>query len=116
MHVAYMRQCSRNNVPVFTLSLADKELEAFPNRVKEKIAVLVGELRDMGSLRYPHSRRLQGYDLYEMRLKEEDGIYRVIYCYTKVGVVILSGFKKKTQKTPIKEIKKALGRKDNISY
>ena len=101
---------------VFTLSLADGELDVFPNSVKEKIAVLVDELRDMGSLQYPHSRKLQGYDLYEMRLKEKDGIYRVIYCYTKVGVVILSGFQKKTQETPIKEIRKALVRKDNISY
>jgi len=111
-----MRQSGKDKISVFTFSLADKELDGFPNMVKEKIVVLVDELRDMGSLQYPHSRKLQGYDLYEMRLKEKEGIYRVIFCYTKVGVVILSGFKKKTQKTPIKEIRKALVRKDNISY
>ena len=101
-----MRQYGKDKISVFTLSLADKELEAFPNMVKEKIVVLVDELRDMGSLQYPHFRKLQGYDLYEMRLKEKDGIYRVIYCYTKVGVVILSGFRRKLRRLRLKRLRK----------
>lgn len=46
--------------------------------------------------------------LFEIRIKLGSNIYRV-FCFFDKGnlVVLLSGFQKKTQKTPKKEIKKA---------
>jgi len=46
--------------------------------------------------------------LFELRVKGREGIARVFYC-TKVGkrIVMLHGFVKKTQRTPIKELRKA---------
>ncbi len=110
-----MRQLLGERIDIFTLPAVKEEISLFPYAIKEKINILIEELRSFGSLEYPHAKKLKGYDLYEMRIKGEE-IYRVMYCYSKVGIVILSGFQKKTQKTPIYEIKKALRRRNNISY
>lgn len=48
-------------------------------------------------------------DLFEIRTKHKNNIYRVFCCFDEGNVVVLfNGFQKKTQKTPIKEIEKAL--------
>ena len=47
--------------------------------------------------------------LYEVRIFVESNIYRVFCCFDEGRLVILfNGFQKKTQKTPQKEINKAL--------
>jgi len=47
--------------------------------------------------------------LYEIRIKVGSDIYRVFCCFDAGRIVILfNGFQKKSQKTPKKEIKKAL--------
>ena len=46
--------------------------------------------------------------LWEIRTQVGNNIYRVFCCFDKGNLVILfSGFQKKTQKTPKKEIEKA---------
>ncbi len=46
--------------------------------------------------------------LWEVRISADNGIFR-IFCFFDEGnlIILLSGFQKKTQKTPINEIKKA---------
>ncbi len=53
-----------------------------------------------------HMKNTDG--LWEVRVKAVNGIYR-IFCFFDDGnlVILLSGFQKKTQKTPKKEIKRA---------
>jgi len=53
---------------------------------------------------------IEGTDgLYEIRIKEGSDIYRVFCCFDAGRIVILfNGFQKKSQKTPRKEIEKAL--------
>ena len=47
--------------------------------------------------------------LYELRLEYESKIYRVFFIFDEGQIVILfNGFQKKTQKTPLGEINKAL--------
>lgn len=47
--------------------------------------------------------------LYEIRIKVGSDIYRVFCCFDEGKIVILfNGFQKKSQKTPKKEIDKAL--------
>jgi phage-related protein len=47
--------------------------------------------------------------LYELRMEYESNIYRVFFIFDKGNIVVLfNGFQKKTQKTPDKEIDKAL--------
>lgn len=48
---------------------------------------------------------------FEIRLKGSDGIYRAFYIKkTDVGILVFHSFKKKTQKTPAKEIDTAKAR------
>ena len=46
--------------------------------------------------------------LWEIRVKGGNGIYRVFCFFDEENLILLlNGFQKKTQKTPLKEIKKA---------
>ena len=47
--------------------------------------------------------------IYELRAKCNDNIYRVFFIFDDGNIIVLfNGFQKKTQKTPNKEIQKAL--------
>lgn len=47
--------------------------------------------------------------LYEVRVEYESNIYRIFCCFDKGKLVVLfNGFQKKTQKTPKKELDKAM--------
>ncbi len=47
--------------------------------------------------------------LYEIRIEFQSNIYRVFCCFDEGNLVVLfNGFQKKAQKTPRKEIEKAL--------
>lgn len=51
--------------------------------------------------------------LYEVRVEVGSNIYRIFCCFDEGKIVVLfNGFQKKTQKTPQKEIDKALQIKD----
>ena len=54
---------------------------------------------------YPHIRKLTGSDLWEYRILGSDSIRIFYVSLTGKTFLILHGFKKKKQKTPIKEIK-----------
>ncbi len=56
-----------------------------------------------------YMKKIEGTDgLYELRIQAASDIFRV-FCFFDSGrlVVLLSGFQKKTQKTPSREINKA---------
>jgi len=66
------------------------------------------------AIREPYVKPL-GDKLYEVRAKDQNGIYRVIYfAYTGKQFVMLHGFTKKTQKTPPKEIEVAKKRMEKF--
>jgi phage-related protein len=51
--------------------------------------------------------------LFEIRVEFQSNIYRIFCCFDEGNLVILfNGFQKKSQKTPKKEIEKALRLKD----
>ena len=54
--------------------------------------------------------RITGYNgLFAIRIEFESNIYRIFCCFDKGDLVVLfNGFQKKTQKTPKKEIEKAM--------
>jgi phage-related protein len=95
---------------VYVHSNAKKEIESFPKEVKREIEFLVAELSNCGTLKYPEGKKLLGYDLFEMRISLI-GAFRCFYCYFENDIVILSAFQKKSQKTPKREIQKALKRR-----
>jgi phage-related protein len=61
----------------------------------------------------PVSKKMDGMGkgVFELRLKDSSGIYRVIYLVKKKDAIyLIHGFKKKTMRTPKKNIDLALKR------
>jgi phage-related protein len=56
----------------------------------------------------PHSKKLNS-DLYELRIRGKEEV-RVIYAFKGRKIFLLHTFKKKKQKTPVKELKTAQDR------
>lgn len=58
----------------------------------------------------PHTKKLKGSPLWEIRIRGKDNIRILYVVYTQNSIVVIHGFVKKTQKTPQKEIDIALER------
>lgn len=92
------------------LKQCEKEIEIFPEEVREDLADAIARLEHGHTLSMPLSRPMPdiGKGVHELRFKDRSGIYRVIYVLVKShGVYLLHGFKKTSQKTPLKNIKLA---------
>lgn len=81
----------------------DKEIESLPASLRARLLRLMEMIETFGlqQMHEPHVKHLEG-KLWELRAKARDGIARGIYV-TASGrrVIILHGFEKKTQKTPV---------------
>ena len=76
------------------------------NNVQDKIDFVIGLVRTLRIVPEKFLKHLEGTNgLYEMRIKVGNGTYR-IFCFFDEGnlVILLSGFQKKTDKTPRREI------------
>lgn len=83
-------------------------IEALDDEAAAKVAVMIDRLRLFGT-RMPGKfvTKLAG-DLFELRVKHFDRIFRVLFFYQPGALIVLaSGFQKKTQKTPSNEIRRA---------
>lgn len=78
---------------------------------KIKVSVIIKNIIEFGLVSaIPHIKKLSGYPLWEIRILGKDST-RVIYANKiKEEIILLHAFKKKTNKTPIKEINIALNR------
>ncbi|MGQ1788459.1 type II toxin-antitoxin system RelE/ParE family toxin [Saccharicrinis sp. GN24d3] len=78
--------------------------------VQEKIEYVFKFIRTVDRIPQKFLKHIESTDgLYEIRIKVGSDIYRVFCCFDKGKIVILfNGFQKKSQKTPKKEIDKAL--------
>ncbi len=82
---------------------------AQPEDVQCKIDWVIGLVRGLKIVPKKYFDHMVGTDgLFEIRVQAGNNIFR-IFCFFDEGnlVILLSGFQKKTQKTPKKEIKKA---------
>jgi len=68
-------------------------------------------LSEEGFLYEPLAKKLKGYkNLFELRVKSK-GEFRCLYSYIgNEEITVLTAFNKKRQKTPVKEINKAIRR------
>lgn len=90
-----------------------KEIENLDFSMKKQIAELLALLSEGENLGLPISRPMPTVEhgAHELRLKDRTGQYRVFYFTKKVdAILVFHLFKKKTQKTPAKEIETAKGR------
>ena len=99
--IYYTSPTSQNPISDFLDSLSYKQ--------QSKILRIIKYIREYGlEAVITHTRKLTGYPLWEIRILGKDNI-RVIYAILlKDTVLLLHGFIKKSQKTPPKEIQKAL--------
>lgn len=86
-------------------------LLAQPVKVQDKIYKIIEAIETLERIPANYLKPIQGTKgLYEARIQLGSDIWRV-FCFFDQGklVILLNGFTKKTQKTPRKEIDKALG-------
>ena len=80
------------------------------NKVQDKIYKVIEIIETYERVPSTYLKHLKGTDgLYEARIKLGSNIWRV-FCFFDKGklVILLNGFSKKSQKTPQKEIDKAI--------
>lgn len=85
-------------------------LRGQPTKVQEKIFRIIEAIETLERVPANYLKHLIGTDgLYEARIRLGSNIWRV-FCFFdgKKLVILLNGFQKKTQKTPKKEIKRAI--------
>ncbi len=99
----YVSPSGENPINDFLDSLQDKQ--------QSKILRILNNIKMYGldSL-IPHLKKLTGTPLWEIRILGRDNI-RILYVIKqKDSILVLHGFIKKQQKTPIKEISNAISR------
>jgi len=88
---------------------AKKEFKELSGDVRAKIDARVQILSRDGKLTEPYGKKIDD-KLFEIRVKQ-GGQWRIIYAYVwDKYIILLSVFRKKTNKTPFKEITKAHSR------
>lgn len=83
-------------------------LKVQPVNTQARMVRLIDMLKYSPNLGMPYSKKLQK-DLYELRISGSPAV-RILYTFKGNVVYLLHAFKKKTQKTPRKEIDMALRR------
>lgn len=80
------------------------------SHVQEKIEYVFKVIRTVDRIPQNFLKHIESTDgLYEIRIKVGSDVYRVFCCFDEGRIVILfNAFQKKSQKTPKKEIDKAL--------
>jgi phage-related protein len=81
-----------------------------PQKVQDKIFKILEAIETLERVPEKYLKHLTGTEgLYEARVQLGTNIWRV-FCFFDAGrlVILLNGFQKKTQKTPQKEIEKAI--------
>jgi phage-related protein len=84
-----------------------KELDI---KVKQKVQYVLELIKQVDRVPEKFLSPITGYDgLYEIRIEYQSNIYRVFCCFDEGKLIVLfNGFQKKTQKTPMNEIEKAM--------
>ena len=113
-----MKSNQKHRTVIFYKNYFEKFFIKQSAKVKKKIIwtfELIEELERVPETYLKHIESTNG--LYEIRIKIGKEIFRVFCFFNKGRLIILAnGFQKKTQKTPKKEIEKALKIKEEYEY
>lgn len=84
-------------------------IDNLDTKMKAKVLREITLLRDNGrDLKEPHCKYINK-GIYELRIKFSSNISRIFYFfYVDNNVILTNGFIKKTQKTPLREIQRAM--------
>lgn len=95
---------------IFFKSYFDEFFNPLNEKVKEKIDYVLYLITVAERIPKKFFKYLEGADgLFEIRIEFQSNIFRIFCCFDEGCLVVLfNGFQKKSQKTPLKEIDKAL--------
>ncbi len=94
----------------------DEEIAALSAPMRARLSRISALIEAVGldHVREPHLKHLDG-PLWEIRVKAQDGIARALYVTARPQrVMIVRVFVKKTEKTPRREIERALRRSQEV--
>ena len=96
-------------------SPVEEWLDSLSVGARAEIAWVLNLLKEHGiALRKPYVAPI-GEKMFEVRAKDKDGIYRILYfAHTEKTFIMLHGFTKKTAKTPHKDIEIAKKRMQEV--
>lgn len=95
---------------IFYDKRARREFAKLSLHIRKILEGRIEYLEEKGLLQLPEAKKIER-DLFEIRVRSEEGAFRCFYAYIKRDfIVILHVFQKKTEKTPQKAIKTAKGR------
>ncbi|WP_281323915.1 type II toxin-antitoxin system RelE/ParE family toxin [Flavobacterium sp. IMCC34518] len=95
---------------IFYKDYFDEFFEKQREKVKAKIIWTLELIQELDRIPETHLKHIENTDgLFEIRIQQGSDIFR-IFCFFDQGqlIILTNGFQKKTQKTPKKEIEKAL--------
>lgn len=103
--IIYYYRNNDGNMPVKNF------IESLLPQQQRKVTRVLSHIEEYGLvMAIPHIKKLTGTPLWEIRILGQDNV-RVLYASVLVNsIVLLHGFIKKSQKTPIKEIDIAINR------
>jgi phage-related protein len=89
-------------------------LDSLPGKVAQKITWTLEILENQGMLPSTYFKKLKNTEIWECRIQFGSNIYR-IFCFFELNsiIVLTHGFIKKSQKTPQKEIERAIAYKND---
>lgn len=105
-----MNEKRKQRTIVFYKDYFQKFFDEQHDKVKDKIIWTLELVEELSKVPKTYLKHLKGTDgLYEIRVQSGNNIFR-IFCFFDKGklIVLANGFQKKSQKTPKKEIIKAL--------
>lgn len=97
---------------VYFSATAKEAIQAWPQSIKKDLGSVITTLQKGANVGMPDVKPmpLVSKGVFEIRIKDHSGAYRAFYLIeNKKGIFVFHAFKKKTQKTPKKEIE--LGKK-----
>ncbi len=83
-------------------------LDQLSEKAAQKIIAVFKLIEDVDMVSSKFFKKLPGTDIWECRIMWQSDIFRILGFFEKNNLIILThGFQKKTQKTPVSEIKRA---------
>jgi phage-related protein len=84
-------------------------LDSLPGKAAQKVTWVLNLIEEIDIVPIKYLRKLSPYDIWEVRIDFSGNTYRILsFMYNNSQLVLTHGFTKKTQKTPLNEIEKAL--------
>jgi phage-related protein len=88
-------------------------LDSLPGKVAQKITWILSLIEEIEMVPKKFFKKLNPHEIWEVRLEYDGNYYRILsFIHKGANVVLTHGFIKKTKRTPLNEIEKAMNYKN----